>query len=286
MGRFGRVIVKKLELIREEKLFRLIQGRSKKSRLEASGVACATVSTAIVVFDNLNQIASIDISLKRSTRNVLWPAPSLGAGFEDVAADPKSGATFALIESVEDTDGVLRGFVAEYDRGRRFRHCTRLPGRFQSANKGFEGLAHRRHQGREHLYALREDNARSSGRRRGRIDVFTRFTGGPWKLSRSIDLPRDARFKDYSALAIHKERIAIVSQESARLWVGRLDGRRHRVIAGSGKVYRFPDKNYRNVEGIDWLSEDTLIAVSDRMKTGQPSKCAKKDQSIHVFRIP
>ena len=75
--------MKKLELIREEKLFRLIRGRSKKSRLEASGVACATESTAFVVFDNLNQIASVDVSLKRSQRNALWPAPSLGAGFED-----------------------------------------------------------------------------------------------------------------------------------------------------------------------------------------------------------
>jgi hypothetical protein len=280
------VIVKKLELIREEKLFRIIPGRSSNSRLEASGVALATESTAFVVFDNLNQIASVDISLKRSRRNALWPAPSLGAGFEDVAADAKAGSTFALIESVEDTDGVLRGFVAEYDPDRRLRHCMRLSGRFQSANKGFEGLAHRRHQGREHLYALREDNSRSSGKRRGRIDVFARAVGGPWKLTRSIDLPKDARFKDYSALAIRKDRIAIVSQESARLWVARLDGRTHKVIAGSGKVYRFPDKNYRNVEGIDWLDEDTLIAVSDRMKTGQPARCAKKDQSIHVFRIP
>ena len=278
--------MKKLELIREEKLFRLIPGRTKNSRLEASGVALVNDSTALVVFDNLNQIASIDVSLKRSQRNALWPAPSLGAGFEDVAADTKSGVTFALIESVEDTDGALRGFVAEYDRERRLRQCTRLSGRFQSANKGFEGLAHRRHKGREHLYALREDNSRSSGRRRGRIDVFTRSTGGPWKLSLSIDLPKEARFKDYSALAIRKDRIAIVSQESARLWVARLQARTHKVMPGSGAVYRFPDKNYRNVEGIDWLSEDTLIAVSDRMKTGQPSKCAKKDQSIHLFRIP
>jgi hypothetical protein len=280
------VIVKKLELVREEKLFRLIQGRSRNSRLEASGVALATESRAFVVFDNLNQIATIDVSLKRSQRNALWPAPSLGAGFEDVAADAKSGSIFALIESVEDTDGVLRGFVAEYDPDRRLRHCTRLSGRFQRANKGFEGLAHRRHQGREHLYALREDNSRSSGKRRGRIDVFSRSVGGPWKLSRSIDLPKDARFKDYSALAIRKDRIAIVSQESARLWVARLDARTYKVIPGSGTVYRFPGKNYRNVEGIDWLSEDTLIAVSDRMKTGQPAKCAKKDQSIHLFRIP
>ena len=278
--------MKKLELVREEKLFRLIRGRHEDSRLEASGVALANESTALVVFDNLNQIASIDVSLKRSQANPLWPAPSLGAGFEDVAADMRGGAIFGLVESVEDTDGVLRGFVAEYDRAHRLRQCARLSGRFQSAHKGFEGLAHSRRQGRELLFALREDNSRSSGRRRGRIDVFKRSVGGPWQLSRSIDLPREARFKDYSALAIRKDRIAIVSQESARLWLGRLDSRTLKVIRGSGAVYRFPEKNYRNVEGIDWLSDDTLIAVSDRMKTGQPAKCAKKDQSIHVFRIP
>ncbi len=279
--------MKKLELIREEKLFRIIPGRSKTSRLEASGVTLVNESTAFVVFDNLNQIASVDVSLSRSRPNALWPAPSLGAGFEDIAADRRGGSTFALIESVEDTDGVLRGFVAEYDREHRLRHCTRLPGRFQKANKGFEGLAHARHNGREYLYALHEDNARSSGRRRGRVDMFERASpGAPWTLSRSIALPKDARFKDYSALAIRNGRIAIVSQESARLWVAQLHARQHTVIPGSGKVYRFPDKNYRNVEGIDWLSDNTVIAVSDRMKTGQPARCARKDQSIHVFRIP
>ena len=107
--------MKKLELIREEKLFRLIPGRTKNSRLEASGVALVDRSTVFVVFDNLNQIARIDVSLKRSKRNGLWHAPSLGAGFEDIASDTRSGATFGLIESVEDFDGALRGFVAEYD---------------------------------------------------------------------------------------------------------------------------------------------------------------------------
>ena len=107
--------MKKLELIREEKLFRLFPGRTKNSRLEASGIALVNDSTAFIVFDNLNQIGRIDVSLKRSRRNGLWHAPSLGAGFEDVAADARLGSTFGLIESVEDLDGVLRGFVAEYD---------------------------------------------------------------------------------------------------------------------------------------------------------------------------
>jgi len=45
-------------------------------------------------------------------------------------------------------------------------------------------------------------------------------------------------------------------------------------------------QSYRNVEGIAWLSKDTLVAVSDKRKPGQPERCARKDQSIHVFRIP
>jgi hypothetical protein len=275
----------KLELVREEKLYRLIPGRGKKSRLEASGVALIGTSTALVVFDNLNQIASVALSLKCSRRNTLWPAPSLGAGFEDVAADGRSGSTFALIECVEDTDGVLRGFVAEYDRDRRLRRCVRLSGRFEKVNKGFEGLAHARHQGREYLYALREANFRSSGLRRGRIDVFVR-TRGRWEPSHRIALPKEARFEDYSALAIRDGRIAVVSQQSARLWVGNLDEKTQSVKRGSGAVYRFPGKNYRNVEGIDWLTKDTLVAVSDRVKKDQPLRCASTDQSIHIFRIP
>jgi hypothetical protein len=274
--------MKRLELIREEKLFRLIPGRTRTSRLEASGVAVIDDSTVIVAFDNLNQIARIDLSLERSRRNRLWHAPSLGAGFEDIAADARLGSTFGLIESVEDFDGALRGFVAEYDGKERLRQCTRLPGRFQKANKGFEGLAHARHKRREYLLALREANYRRSGR----IDVFTRAGNGGWKASHRIALPNEARFKDYSALAYRHDQLAVVSQESARLWVARLHTQTHTVIPESGVVYRFPGKNYCNIEGIDWLSDDTLIAVSDRRQKDQPARCARMDQSIHVFRIP
>src|SRR5918995_4245642 len=106
--------MKRLELIREAKLFRVIPGRTKDSRLEASGVALIDDATAFVAFDNLNQIARVDVSLKRSRRNGFWRAPALGAGFEDIATDRARGVTFGLIEAVEDFDDTLRGFVSEY----------------------------------------------------------------------------------------------------------------------------------------------------------------------------
>jgi hypothetical protein len=278
--------MRKLELIREEKLFRLIPGRNRKSRLEASGVALIDDTTALVVFDNLNHVARIDLSFDGPGRNRLLAAPSLGSGFEDIAVDVKLGRAFGLIESVEDFDGALRGYVAEYDRDGKFLQCARLPSQFRKANKGFEGLSHSRHEGREYLYALCEANFGTSTKARGRIDVFVRASDATWQLSHQIRLTKRAQFDDYAALSYRDHRVAIVSQESQRLWVARLHATSHAVIPGSEAVYRFPSRSYSSVEGIDWLSEDTLVAVSDRKKKRHPAKCANKDQSIHIFRIP
>lgn len=59
-------MARELELIREEKLYRLLPGGTQASRLEASGVALLDEETALVVFDNLNQVARVDLSLERN----------------------------------------------------------------------------------------------------------------------------------------------------------------------------------------------------------------------------
>jgi hypothetical protein len=278
---------RRLELVRESKLYRLLPGKQESSRLEASGVALVSDQTALVIFDNLNQIARIDLSLKRCRSNGLQPAPSLGVGFEDITIDDKSGHVFCLIEALEDFDGQLRGFVAEYDSAGQFLGCTRLTTRFKRQNKGFEGLQHVWRRRRECLYALREGNHGKGPRHGGgRVDVFARNRGGTWQAANSIRLPNQADFEDYSALAYRYQQIAVVSQSSARLWVARIDEKSRSVVPGSGAIFRFPSKSYGNVEGIAWLTRDTLVAVSDRTSTDQPSRFAKKDQSIHVFRIP
>jgi hypothetical protein len=268
-------------------LYRLLPGKKESSRLEASGVALVDDATALVVFDNLNQIARIDLSLKRRRSNGLAPAPSLGVGFEDITIDDKSGGVFCLIEALEDFDGDLRGFVAEYDSAGQFVRCTRLHTRFEKENKGFEGLEHVWRGRREQLYALCEGNhgkgARHGG---GRIDVFARTRDGGWEAVNSIRLPKKADFDDYAALAYRFQQLAVVSQESARLWVARIDEKSRSVVPGSDKIYRFPSKSYGNVEGIAWLTPNTLVAVSDRRSADQPDRFAKKDQSIHMFRIP
>lgn len=273
----------KLELIREEKLFRLLPGRTKHSRLEASGVALVDANTALVVFDNINQVARIDLSLNRQASNALLPAPSLGLGFEDVGIDQRHSRVFCLVESVEDCDGLLHGFVAEYDHGGRFIRCSRLPVRLEKANKGFEGIEHEWRAGREYLYALYEA-AHKPGK--GRIEVFVRAHDGGWKISHQIHLPKKAEFEDYAAMSYRFGKLAVVSQASARVWVAHIDEKARAVVPGSQAIYRFPNKRYENVEGIAWLATDTLVAVSDRKKKRQPDRCSDKDQSIHLFRIP
>jgi hypothetical protein len=268
-------------------LYRLLPGKKESSRLEASGVALVDDSTALVVFDNLNQIARIDLSFKRRRSNGLAPAPSLGVGFEDITIDEKSGRVFCLIEALEDFDGDLRGFVAEYDSVGQFVRCTRLHTRFEKENKGFEGLEHVWRGRREHLYALREGNhGKGAQHGGGRVDVFARSRDGGWEAVNSIRLPKKADFDDYAALAYRFQQLAVVSQESARLWVARIDEKSRSVVPGSGKIYRFPSRSYGNVEGIAWLTPNTLVAVSDRRSADQPDRFGKKDQSIHVFRIP
>jgi uncharacterized protein YjiK len=208
-------------------------------------------------------------------------------GFEDIAIDQRHGNFFCLIEALEDIDGVLRSFVVEYQSSGSFLRCSRLETRFQKENKGFEGLTHVWLKGHECLYALSEGNFGASAKHGGgKVYVFTRTSDGDWKASHQIRLPKQAEFEDYAALAYRDGQIAIVSQESARVWVAQIDEQGPALVPDSDAVYRFPSKSYGNVEGIAWLSKDTLVAVSDRKKKQQPDRCTEKDQAIHLFRIP
>ena len=120
----------------------------------------------------------------------------------------------------------------------------------------------------------------------GRIQAFKRTKEGNWAWSHQLELPLTAEFEDYAGIAYRNGRLAVVSQASARVWIAEIDARAHLLVDGSQAVYGFPKKSYCNVEGIAWLSEDTLVCVSDKKKSRQPEKCASKDQSIHVFRLP
>jgi hypothetical protein len=151
-----------------------------------------------------------------------------------------------------------------------------------------------RWKGVDYLLALCEGNKCRAGRKGrigggGRIHVLVR-QAGVWSPVAGIKLPRTVDFEDYSAVALRGERIAVISQTTSRLWIGRLRFETW-TIAGHGRTYDFPrtkrgKPRYCTLEGLSWLSDTTFVLVSDLPKAEHPSCCGKTGQSIHLFALP
>jgi hypothetical protein len=127
-----------------------------------------------------------------------------------------------------------------------------------------------------------------------------------WVTVRTINIPPSADFIDYSDISITAQgRVASTSQEDSKLWVGQLLGQKgYEGVAlwdidalefdmHQYALYDFPKSRkcqvqFCNIEGVHWINETSILAVSDKMKgEGKQSKiCAEKDQSAHVFSIP
>lgn len=276
------LVSQKLHLVREAKIEALLD--ADEDRYEASGIVLPDAETALVVFDNLACVARLDLSLQPADRNALLPVLASAKGFEAIARDGESGRFFLVVEAVLDADGKRRGLLWEYDADLRYLACTRLETTFVNDNKGFEGLFHRRDDSVEELWALCEGNNCTAAKQgRGRIEVYRPGATIRWERSHGIVLPAGAEFEDYSGLALRGDRIAVVSQRSERLWVGRVDASGCGFV-DEGTVYEFPERSFENVEGVAWRSDQELVAVSDRYKGDGDG--GRHDQSIHVFELP
>lgn len=191
---------------------------------------------------------------------------------------------------------------------------------FEGDSKGFEGaVGLKTRTGELYMLGLCEGNhclEGSKGKEKGngqivvmRKEVEQPITIGAttydcvWKTVRKISIPKSAHFQDYSAIAVSADfKVAITSQEESQVWIGKLGGLdadgyfdpdTAELDDSAAKVLDFPrdgDCNvvYCNVEGVHWMSDTMLVAVSDKMKKGgrQSYHCLEKDQSIHVFVLP
>jgi hypothetical protein len=283
-----------LRLVQERKLAELIAPPQDGAVLEASGVI-ARGRDCFVIFDNLRRVARIDRSLEPGAPRHGWLGRARsGEGYEDIAYSPYQRRYYLLIEAEKHPDGTFKAVVEECDDAFRFKGRRWVDFAFEERNTGFEGLSAVRWRGHDYLLALCEGNrcrAGKKGRRPGggRIQVLEQ-RGKVWQPVATIELPPSLEFEDYSALAIRGERIAVCSQRTSRLWLGTLR-RGGWTIAGAGRQYDFPrtrkgKRLYATVEGICWLPDGTLVAVSDLTKEDHPGRCAAKDQSIHLFRFP
>jgi len=283
-----------LELVVERRLADLISPPGRNGVLEASGVV-AKGREFFVIFDNIKRIARLDRGLEPGSNKHAWlGAARVGEGYEDIAYSAARRRFYLLIEAEKHPDGTYKGVIEEYTEAGRFLRRRSVDVAFEKRNTGFEGLDVVTWQGREYLLALCEGNRCRGGRKGrtpggGRIHVLEK-RGARWRSAACIRLPRRAAFEDYSAVSLRGNRIAVVSQQTSRLWLGVLR-RRDWTIAGPGRVYDFPrtrkgKRRYCTVEGICWLSPTRFVAVSDLADPKGCDRCHKTEQSIHIFTLP
>ena len=286
-----------LDLVQEVRIGELLKGDGDK-RYEASGV-CEKDGFLHIVFDNDPHLLRIRPDWHQAGENpALINLKGTAAGYEDITYQSSAGRWYCLIEAAETKSGVSMPRVDAFDESFAFIRSYWLDYPLKAGNKGFEGLATLRSAGNEYLLGLCEGNKCKSGKAgkkpgKGRIQVF-KMDGETWVHTGTIRLPEAVRFEDYSSLDCRNGLLTVISQTSSAMWIGRLlmepagpDG----LSVDDGRLFLFPrnDKGriiYGNLEGVTWLGNDRLVVVSDKVKTDQPKRCARKDQSVHIFRQP
>ena len=261
-----------LQLVRRARVADLLRV---DERREASGVLLRD-GLLLVVCDNTGSVAVLDPELALPGPHREIPLRGgRGHGYEDIAADLATGRLFVLVEALPDGPP-YHALVEEYDENYRLVAAKILDVPLEQANKGVEGLAVVRHDGRALLLGLCEAGG-------ARVPVFAE-TDDRWERIATIRLPM--AFADYSGVAVAGDRIAVVSQESSALWLGRLDQRTWTV--DEGDVHKFPRDDdgrprFSAVEGVAFLGPDRIVVATDRTR-GRPHNGT--EQSVAVFDLP
>lgn len=273
--------------VAEAKVYKLLKGYDKSDKFEASGVTYVD-GYFYVVFDNLYEIGKLKKTLpQNSNENSLLSFGFGDSGFEAITYRNNANPGFYVAEETVKNGSQYQPRIREYNAAMDYQSDLWADYYFTSANKnkGFEGLAWINRGGNEYLLGLVEGT--------GKIPVLKK-TGSLWQKVAEINPP--VAFTDYADIALYGNKIAIVSQEDSKLWVGTLSSTDWSL--SGGKTYAFPkgDTNgnvgagnnvlYANVEGVSFISETQIVVVSDKAKSDQPDYHKFKEQSVHIFNLP
>ena len=283
-----------LELVTESKIFELLPGGRANDRLEASGVYYKDDSF-YVIFDNAPHIARLETSLKPGAPgHTMLRQRGETTGFEDITFDPHKQRYYVVLEALPFDSKHYKPMIEEYDADFRYIEAAWMDFELAGANKGIEGVSCIERGGKMYLLGMCEGNRCAAGKEGrkpggGRIQIFER---GPehWDHHGTINLPESVLFEDYASLEVNGDTVAVVSQVTSALWVGRFKPGSWEWV-DDGKTWLFPrspggEVLYGNIEGVDWVTPQQIVVVSDRIKPGeQPEICAEKDQSIHIFNL-
>jgi hypothetical protein len=227
---------------------------------------------------------------------------------------------YAVRESIQHSDEKYHAVIEELemnDKDYSIKDKCSTEFAFEGDSKGFEGAVTIRDLNNEMVVlGLCEGNHCSETQKKesgnGRLVAMRKTvqakpngrTSCIWTTIRMINIPSSAYFEDYSGMTMTDSgKVGISSQENSQFWVGQLLGLSNDTGLWNinelefdpkhAKVYDFPKNDncetvYCNVEGVHWLNDDMIMAVSDKMKGRgkQDFICHEKDQSVHVFVLP
>ena len=273
--------------LNESKVYKLLNGYNSNDDFEASGVV-AQGDYFYVVFDNRYKIGKILNSLpQNSSSNSLLSSGSGSSNFEGIAYDNYGTPNWYVVEECVKNGNTWYPRVREYDDNMNYQsnQWTDYPFNSTTNNKAFEGIAYTRRNNQDYLLSIVEGT--------GAIAVMQQ-NGSTWNKVAEFYLP--VSFNDYADIALYGNKLAVVSQEDAQLWVGELSATSW-ATTGSSTVYDFPKGNssgvvgagnlviYGNVEGVSFINDSTIVTCTDKMASSQPAYQSYKDQSVQLFRL-
>ncbi len=279
-----------LTIVTERKLSELTELPTDSPALEATGVV-AKDSCFYVVFGNVRRIARINSDLTRRSNTPAWFGRArAGEGYQDIAFSPHTRRFYLLIKAEKHPDGTLKALIDECDEKGRYKLRRWVDFPFDQQNHGFEGLCAVRWKDCDYLLALGHRRPRPGRKPDGGQIYVLKRAGTVWKPIAQIALPPGVKFKNHSTVSLRGSQIAVISQQTSRLWIGTLKFGNW-TISDPGAVYDFPrtkkgNPKYGALEGLCWRSPGSFVLVSGLCGRDDAKRCRKREQSIHVFRIP
>ena len=284
-----------LELVAENKFYKLSPGASPDDRFEATGVANKG-DNFLVVFDDTPHFSRVDTSLTAGHEsNCLYRNMGKAAGYQDITYDGRGQRFLALTQGKKRDDGSTKARINQFDPELAYVEGRYIDYDVKGNERLLQGIAAIWRGNQLSILAICSGNKCSDGKKGrtpggGRIHVFQPETG-MWAHKGTMRLPKDLPFSDYVSLEVRGNRLAVLSQASSAVWIATLQEGSWGFV-DDGVIYCLPPSKkgnniYCTVEGITWVDDNKLAAVSDSHRGRRQNKrCAKREQSIHIFQIP
>lgn len=250
-----------------------VLGEPASSFLPVSGITLVA-DACYLVFRDRRDVVRCRVQPPHPSRTLRWfrQAPCASpAGYAGLTFDPEQSRFYALVDAAPAAEGTYCPCVDAYDDGLRFIERRLLDFPLKGDHAGFAGFSWLTRGEQTYLLVLCGGFKCKHGKAGhkpggGRIHVFRPGTSR-WEHVRRINLPKSVSFEGFSSLALHGDRLLVISHSSPELWVGHLTPD-SLDLADQGTVYELPhddqgDPLVGTVTAATWIDPRRIIAAAN-----------------------